>query len=211
MITLADGREFVRQYALWGVERWNNEVPSDLRHRAKKGLGHSVVIAEHEAIASRAVNGSSRYQGSGLVLIPMPCEAKGVCCAFFAPVTRSNGSTSFRLVILAGEGHLAFRIEPADTAAGWTHRYDHIQLCKTIERGGIPLPNAPDWLPESYPAFPIPGNCQVSRFLAMVISMHGLELVEVDKILRRVIPNRSSLRREYGNVIQRLFNPSLDS
>ncbi|MYH15507.1 MAG: hypothetical protein F4149_10080 [Gammaproteobacteria bacterium] len=106
---------------------------------------------------------------------------------------------------------MAFRIEPADTATGWAHGYDHIQLCKTIGRRGVTLPNVPDWLPESYPAFPIPGNSLVSRFLAMVIAMHGLSDGKVDELLQRVFPGRVKLRREYGNIIQRLFNPSLDS
>ena len=31
----------------------------------------------------------------------------------------------------------------------------------------------PEWLPESYPAFPLPGESIVSRFLAMIVAMHG--------------------------------------
>lgn len=208
MTTKADDQELVRQYALWGVRTWSSS-PQNIKHHARRDLGQDVKIAETEAVAYRAVAPLFGSQGSDPVLIPMPCNAKGVSCAFFVPVPRSNGRTSFQLVVLAGAGQLAFRIEPADKESGWAHGYDHMQFCRTIGRRGAALPNAPKWLPESYPAFPIPGSSMVSRFLAMVIAMHGFSDIQVTHLLQNVFPSDAMLKQKYRDVIQRLFSADL--
>lgn len=194
--------ELVLPYALWGANRWNKQ-PREIRRRAEKSL--NVEIAD-PALVNRAVMSPIGSTQSTLTLIPMPCDPKGVTCSFFAPVRSHNLHTSFHLVVLAEEGQLAFRIEPGDVGPGWTHRYDHVQLCKSIGNHSYTLPNVPNWLPESYPAFPVPGGCIVSRFLAMIVAMHGFA-DSLNAVFDVIFPSRPMLRKKYSEITKDLLKP----
>ncbi len=209
MTSSNDGRELkelVLPYALWGARWWVNKASRKVRKQAEETLG--IEIASPELVNKTVMSPISTAQ-SILTLIPMPCDVKGVTCAFFAPVVSHNSHTAFHLVILAEGGQLAFRIEPGDVGAGWKHRYDHIQLCKSIGHSSYALPNAPDWLPESYPAFPVPGGSVVSRFLAMIVSMHGFA-DDLNKVFEEMFPARPVLGEKYSCIIKKLLKPIHD-
>lgn len=211
MISSSDGKvlkELVLPYAQWGARKWKDK-PKKLRERDKRTL--DVEIASLAQV-DEAVMSPIRPTRGMLRLIPMPCDARGVTCSFFVPVLSHNSCTAFHLVVLAGDGQLAFRIEPGDVGSGWTHRYDHVQLCKSIGHRSYRLPNAPEWLPESYPAFPVPGECIISRFLAMIVAMHGFadSLKEVfDEVFKGKFDSRS-LSRRYLDIANDLFKPVPD-
>ena len=41
------------------------------------------------------------------------------------------------------------------------------------------------WLPDSYPAFPIPGKCSLDRFLMLVVALHGFPS-SIQTLLQRI-------------------------
>lgn len=196
-------RDLVVPYANLGVQKWR-DVGSKFRLKATQALG--IQIAEHEHIASRAVVrpfSPNSDDPTHLVLIPMPCCPPGMDSAFFTPVTNSSAEPSFDLVTLTKGGQIAFRFEPGD-AAGHAHGYDHVQLSRSIGRRAARLPSAPDWLPDSYPAFPIPGQSAVSRFLSMVVAMHGYP-DGVRDVLTEMFSNRDAVWGEYLRLIDRML------
>lgn len=208
MASLNDGKELkelVLPYARWGADRWR-EQPKEIREQAEETL--DVEIASPELVTKTVMSPIGSTQPI-LRLIPMPCDARDVTCSFFAPVLSHNSCTSFHLVVLAEKGQLAFRIEPGDVGSGWAHRYDHVQLCKSIGHRSYTLPNAPEWLPESYPAFPVPGESIVSRFLAMIVAMHGFA-DSLKAVFEMIFPSRPTLRRKYSEITEDLLKPVLD-
>ena len=107
------------------------------------------------------------------------------------------------LVTLADGGQIAFRFEPGD-ARGRVHGYDHVQLSRSIGRRVAQLPATPEWLPDSYPAFPIPGKCAASRFFSMVVAMHGYP-DGVRDVLTEMFSNRDAMWGQYLGLIDRML------
>lgn len=199
-------KELVLPYALWGARWWRKEAPKEIRKQAEETL--DIEIASPELVNKTVMSPIGSAQPI-LRLIPMPCDARGVTCSFFAPVLSHNSRTSFHLVVMAEKGQLAFRIEPGDVGPEWTHRYDHVQLCKSIGHHSYTLPNVPDWLPESYPAFPVPGKSIVSRFLAMIVAMHGFA-DSLKEVFEKIFPARPMLGEKYTGIIKELLEPVQD-
>ena len=196
-------RELVVPYANLGVRRWR-DVGAKLRVAATQALG--IEIAEHEHVASRAVVSPFSPDSDDpekLILIPMPCCPRGLNGAFFTPVSSSRAEPSFDLVALTDGGQIAFRFEPGDVE-GRVHSYDHVQLSKSIGRRVARLPGTPDWLPDSYPAFPIPGRCAASRFFSMVVAMHGYP-DGVRDVLTEMFSNRDAIWKEHLGLIDRML------
>ena len=208
MTESTDGKwlnELVLPYAYWGIDVWAKQN-SEVRRRAER---LKVEIAEKHHNAKNAVMSPFKIGGqSELALIPMPCSPSGVSCAFFAPIRAPSNGLSFDLVVLSNGGQIAFRFEPKDTIPTSAHGYEHVQLSKSIGHRTRSLPQSPDWLPDSYPCFPIPGNSMVSRFLAMVVAIHGFP-IGIGEVMQQIF--RPVLARKYFDCVQRLFANSPDS
>ena len=167
--------ELLLAYARLGLQHWATESP---RVKAKaRAIG--VDIATKIGAAARAVTKPFEpFAGNGdsMTLIPMPCKQKRVFAAFFAPWVGRGGRAelSFDLVVLSPQGApFAFRFEPGSQYSVTAHGYDHVQLNESLGQRQVPLGGAVSPLPTTYPAFPIPSEDPITRFLAMAVAMHG--------------------------------------
>ena len=131
----------------------------------------------------------------------MPCKQNRVYAAFFAPWLFSRTSSNlqdlaFDLVVLSQqEPAIAFRFEPSTPYQNGSHAYEHVQLNRLLVGGGTQLKHAvvP---PTTYPAFPIPSNDPLTRFLAMVVTMHGFPR-GIDNVLRDAFNGRATDVKKY--------------
>lgn len=69
---------------------------------------------------------------------------------------------------------LVFRFEPADELR-YSHGYPHIQFSRSLLRRAVPIGCVPSWLPDGYPAFPLPARDSTEMFLSMAVAVHGFE------------------------------------
>ncbi len=167
-----------------------------------------VEIATSEQLARRAVETpfDSNASDEQMYLIPMPCGQRKVYAAFFAPwLALQSGSTdwSFDLVVLLQQsGSVAFRFEAGSAKPDTTHGYDHAQLSESLGGGKVALAN-PTPLPKTYPAFPIPSTDALTRFLALVVGMHGYPR-GIDGILERAFGGRPE-RKKYLNLTKAML------
>ena len=197
--------ELVLPYAKLGVREWAKQN-SEVRRRAER---LRVEIADISNVQNAVMSPFKADGQSELALIPMPCSPRSVSCAFFAPIRASATGLSFDLVVLNNGGQIAFRFEPRDTLPTTTHGYEHVQLSKSIGHRTRSLPQSPDWLPDSYPCFPIRGDCVASRFLTMAIAMHGYP-IGIDNVLQQIFQNRPKQAKDYLGFIRHLLNGESD-
>ena len=200
-------------YARRGIDDWKKAKPI-MRRNATQCLGMSIADNETEA----AVTINTTYSPGpdshtkGFWFIPMPkMNRRGIERCFFLPIRRwtSYGSNlSFDLFILVSNKNcLAFRFESAHAHKS-RHNYPHVQpsrrlLLKSVQPNGVP-----EWLPESYPAFPIPAKNPLGIFLSMVVSVHGFR-GGLDDLLPDVLKqaNRSNEIRSYMQELQDILVP----
>ena len=188
--------ELVLAYALLGVGWWNRKDRTT-REAAKAVL--EIDIADDEYTARDVVMSPFRAEtGKPLVLIPMPLpEKRGL--AFFAPVgvRQGHGTVAFDLALVVDKGRhaLGFRFEPADAGEDQSHGYEHVQLSVAMGHRTARLSKTPSWLPDSYPAFPIPTKNMRDRFLAMALAMHGFPQGVVD-VVDQIASRNAALARE---------------
>lgn len=201
-------RSLVLPYARLGVKKWKSKSSNpQIQTEVEKALEGR--IADNEYMANQAITRPFRPNQDDpdrLVLVPMPCERKGMAGAFFAPVSSSIAEPSFDLVVMMTKGNIAFRFEPGDED-GWAHGYGHVQLSRSIGHRSLTLPGSLDWLPDSYPAFLVPGQCVASRFLAMIVAMHGYPK-GTSEILDEADPSEQQLWRKYLGLIDRMLSVS---
>ena len=198
-------RELLQKYATLGWEHWN-EKSNEYKRQVQKQIG--VDIAASRWIAENAATNPFR-PGKQVTLIPMPCEQKNISAAFFVPWAGGDDGTdlSFDLVVLLDQGSpstFAFRFESASQYSGTTHGYDHMQLSNSLCQRQVSLNGALSHLPSKYPALPIPGKEPVTRFLAMVVSMHGYPN-DVNKILNRAFSGRLNKSKIYQNLTRKML------
>ena len=171
-----DWREqLVPGYARLGVEEWQ-KTATGARRQAAAALGFE--IADQAWVAEQAVTSPFSPQKSGQYrMIPMPRMPRRVSSAFFAPTVSlpaDRTATAFDLVVVGPEERpIAFRFEPPDESPEARHGYDHVQLCEKVAHREVELKGAVTPLPVSYPAFPLPSHDPTTRFLAMVVALHG--------------------------------------
>ena len=155
--------ELMKEYALHGMRQWR-DVDLDLRSLANRCLGNRVIDSEHEL----------RYQigrPSHDKFFPMPRGSyqSDLKYCFF----RTENRKSFLLCALVNDNNsLILRFEPADEP-GFNHNYAHVQFCREDKGVGITPLGTPDWIPDSYPAFPLPSSEPLKLFLSMVTAVHG--------------------------------------
>jgi len=119
--------------------------------------------------------------------IPMPGEQpSGIEHAFFMPIRIDDERTAFDLLLLCPrEKCLGFRFEPGDSG-DTTHGYGHIQMNRAMCGGDLPVEGLPDWVPKSYPAFPLRTSEPLEMFLSMATSIHGYRKRMLDLLLNIV-------------------------
>lgn len=176
-MTFPDFLELMKLYARRGIDDWKS-APNELRKRAQDCLGTG--IADHDYEANTTIhtiyNGTSSTQ---LSFIPMPKHpAGGIERCFFLPVRElaSGGqeTLAFELFLLvARKDCLAFRFEPARAASA--HNYGHMQLSRKMLKKTIEVKGIPDWLPVTYPAFPMLTSEPLKVFLCMITAVHGYQ------------------------------------
>lgn len=200
--------DVVEAYARLGVDHWVTQ-DRDVRSEASQAL--SVNVADDVHTAVRAVRSPFRAGAEEhLVLIPIPCLPDKRGLAFFAPIN-AGATVAFDLVLLLDEHRhtIAFRFEPADAGDEQSHGYDHVQLSRSLGHRTTRLGNALDWLPDSYPAFPIATQDMRDRFLAMAVAMHGYPR-GVMRVLRQATAG-SPLERDCLDRIKALLRLSTNS
>lgn len=191
-MTGATGNDLMRLYALRGVREWTRPANSDLRRVAKRLIRDGIV--ENEAGVTQVFRGNDpRF----LPMADLPSlRRSGYEWCFFLPLLERGELVSLVLLLLCrqedsgtGEGTgrlraceaapprapLAFRFE-RERESGSRHQYWHMQLTRRIKVPGgndIEVRRLPGWLPDSYPAFPVPGESWLDMFLAMLTAVHG--------------------------------------
>lgn len=195
----------MRLYARRGIEDWK-KASSILRRKASQCLGAN--IADNEAEAAVTINATYNLDcPKGIRFIPMPkMTRRGIERCFFLPIRRrTSGGMNFSFdlfILVSNKNCLAFRFEPAHAQKS-RHNYPHVQpsrrlLLKSIQPNGVP-----EWLPDSYPAFPIPAKDPLGIFLSMTVSVHGFR-GGMDNLLPDVLrqANRSNEIRSYMQKLQ---------
>ncbi len=164
-------------YARRGIADWR-QAPSMLRKRATECLGAEIADNESEAAITlhTIYNGKNAKQ---LRFIPMPRHPKrpGFERSFFIPVCQAKKETItvgfdlFLIVNAATKNCLAYRFEPAHDLPS-VHNYGHVQMTQKLLLKTIPSKTI-DWIPVSYPAYPLYSSDPLRMFLSMATAVHG--------------------------------------
>lgn len=180
-----DFADLIEKYAMRGLKDWS-QAGQDLRTRASRLLANKIVenVGEVRQIAQVIFN---PIADGKLRFIPMPSfpaqQDSYFERAFFAPIGYQEADShkvSFDLFLMVKNGQcLAFRFEPGH-GAGQTHDYAHLQLTRKLLRKTLDVAGIPDWLPVSYPAFPMHGEGPVTMFLCVAAAVHGHSLGAID-------------------------------
>ena len=228
IVARTDLQELMYQYALKGIQDWKNSEIRKAKSSVQKLLNARIVETDFEA--SRAVD-PVKHKGHE-ELVPMPkLTTDSIEWAFFTPrreVDDHDGEWMFDLVLLLPDHqppdsqppdsqppdsqppdsrHICFRLEPADQLEGTRHGYSHMQLSWRFH-GKQTEPEKPlKWLPDSYPAFPIPGKCSLDRFLMLVVALHGFPSC-TQTLLRYLKRERPVKAREFLKRVRVLLYPT---
>ena len=158
--------DLMQVYSRRGLSDWTNDADYGQRSAAGDCLPNAIVENEWEV--------GQVIAGHQCKFIPMPRHGyKKLEWCFFWPKRvqrRLRSLTLFVLVNRANRHCIAFRFESSTRGA---HGYTHVQLTSKWSRPGVGLPAVPQWLPTSYPAFPIPAENCTELFLAMATAVHG--------------------------------------
>ena len=179
----------MRPYAERGIREWSSEC-SELKERAMACVRWH--IADSKPVMDECLNGRQP------VFIPMPqgvgVESGDFDRAFFLPEVES-GRLKLLMVLLQlartskpepQDRAIGFRFEPAEghrqqelsppEESHTRHAYPHVQLTRRFRPSAgtkRSLAGAPCWLPERYPAVPLPSDTPLDLFLVMVVAAHG--------------------------------------
>lgn len=192
-----DLEDLMLVYSIRGVTDWNQATPI-LRMKAEECLLNRIVTDEGEV--ESVINSPSTVRK----FIPMPRygrKKKGFEWSFFFPgMGRGGQMTSLVLFILvnrARKDSVAFRFEGS---AGGPHGYSHVQLTSKLPELGLVASSSedevswgvPQWLPASYPAFPIVARNWTEMFLSMMTAVHGYK-GGVDDLIREIFQQAERL------------------
>lgn len=165
-------------FALQGLQpceqfrRENEEHPSVVELLQDCNPSQQLILTE--------LNGGRLRGNAPLNFHPMPlgrADARGFSLAFFRPeVHVVNGDPTecdLGVVLLSGTPptRMGLRFERGRDDND-THGYAHIQFTSEF-RGRGPRTDA-SWLPQSYPAFPRPCSAMGDTWLAVLVSLYGL-------------------------------------
>ena len=171
-------KKLMLAYSRRGMHDWR-EADAALKRTAMRCLCNG--IAEKTQDAEWTVGG--RHPDPQFIPMPRHGGSDFEWC-FFLPKRMSGQLESLLLFILVDHKDancLAFRFE---CSAEGRHGYSHVQLTSKVSKSGlsamweVDAQNTengflPQWLPDSYPAFPVPAGDWTEMFLAMVTAVHG--------------------------------------
>jgi hypothetical protein len=166
-----DVEDLMTRYARRGIANWG-DAPNHVKQRAMAALSNNIATHVHEVQQTiKTLNAAGRK------FIPMPrINHDGILFCFFLPMRVVNGENvrfAFDLFLLIDDEHcLGFRFEPADPP-DHSHAYGHVQMNRGMLGGNLPVNGIPEWVPDSYPAFPICSSDPLQMFLSMATSLHG--------------------------------------
>lgn len=192
-------------YSRRGFEDWN-DAEHMRRSTAEKCLPNAIV--ENEWEIGRVICGRKQK------FIPMPRQGyKKLDWCFFLPKKVGGKLRSLILFIVvngASKHCIAFRFESAPEGS---HGYTHVQLTSKWSKSSTAVTNVPQWLPVSYPAFPIPAENWTELFLAMATAVHG-RYGGIDVLLQELFESEQPVHRavKFNSVLdKRLMNLELDA
>ena len=198
-------------YSLRGMDDWR-EADAGLKKTAMRCLCNS--IAEKPQDVHFTVHG----RHTDPQFLPMPRHESGDFeWCFFLPKKAGGQLESLLLFILVDrkdDNCIAFRFE---CSAEGRHGYSHVQLTSKLSKSGlsamykVDAENAqngflPQWLPDSYPAFPVPARDWTQMFLAMVTAVHG-HRGGVDGLIRDLFGAGPGTReaQRYNHMLQEML------
>ena len=154
------------RYSERGLADWKRVAGSAMKTAAQECLANTIV--EDDWDISHVIKGRKSS------FIPMPQHGyNGFDWCFFSPRKVRGELRSFLLFVLvnwAARDCIAFRFESDSVGS---HGYTHVQLTPKWTKSGDAFSGVPQWLPDSYPAFPIPAQNWTELFLVMATAVHG--------------------------------------
>lgn len=185
-----DLEDLMLVYSIHGVTDWNQASPI-LRMKAEECLLNKIATDEGEV--ESVINSPSTVRK----FIPMPRHGpkqRGFDWSFFLPRKKDGQMTSLVLFILVNQARkdsVAFRFE---SSAGGPHGYSHVQLTSKLPELGLAASSwgVPQWLPASYPAFPIVARNWTEMFLSMMTAVHGYN-GGVDDLIKEIFQQAERL------------------
>ena len=210
---MADNLEkLMRAYGHKGMRDWKNAGDA-LQKTAMRCLGNR--IAEHQQDVNLTVDGRHTVPQ----FIPMPRHGGGDFeWCFFLPKKAGGRLESLLLFILVdrkrADNCIAFRFECSPEGR---HGYSHVQLTSKLSKAGLSAMGEvdarnlrdgflPRWLPDGYPAFPVPAKDWTQMFLAMMTAVHGHQ-GGIDKLIRDLFGTELGTRdaQHYNKVLEKML------
>ena len=143
------------------------------------------------------------------MFIPMPKHGDpGFEWSFFLPTKASGGKLKSLILLVivnrAKKKCVAFRFE--DGSSDSRHGYAHVQFVSNLKKSGLAFPEPcsdeprwiPEWLPSTYPAFPVPARNWTEMFFAMVTAVHGRR-GGIDSLVKNIfesVPKKAQMYME---------------
>ena len=206
-----DLKKLMLAYARRGLRDWR-EADEGLKKTARICLCNG--IAEQSRDIEFAVGG--RNPAPQFMPTPRHGSSDFEWC-FFLPKKASGQLEALLLFVLVdrkAKNCLAFRFE---CSADGSHGYSHVQLTSKLSKSRLSAMDAvdslnvergfvPQWLPDSYPAFPVPAENWTEMFLAMMTAVHGHQ-GGVDGLIRDLFEGGSStgLAHRYNEMIEKVL------
>lgn len=204
-----DLNNLMELYSMRGIEDWKQKTEKKLRREVSRHISSSAVAVEEKDVRKMICrifcNQDFKNQ-----FIPMPkCSAPNVDWCFFLPVKINQENNEylrlFLLVKCKGYNWIGFRFEGDRQSS--RHGYSHLQFTRKIPEFKNTF--GPDWLPDSYPAFPVPARDSSEMFLSMVTAVHGFR-GGIDDLLVDIFQkvSRTNEAREYIDKLDKMLNPN---
>ena len=203
--------DLMLQYALRGLDDWENYTTEEVRDRARKCLSYRIPSTEWELRNELKKPTPQKF-------FPMPKFEKRqesrkkseIEHCFFLPKPHNSGVnvgwTFILFILLEKDNSLAFRFEPAQSA-GCRHDYAHMQFCQKIGNNGFTPIGIPDWIPQRDPAFPLPSSNPVKLFLQMATAVHGRS-GGIDMVIRDIFQGASKVNdyKKYMTLLEKTLD-----
>lgn len=198
----------IKGYAQIGFEHWKHNCSATDKLQAQTCLKNNIIENKSQIDLHPMRPLPEEF-------IPMPDHGhRNIRTCFFRLLEISEGDRtqlSFNLfMVMNGDKNMGLRFEPADSAAS-PHDYAHVQFCRRF-RGGVKPTGIPTWLPQSYPAFPLPSSESLQLFLAMLTSVHGrgssntrgVRKIIIEIFQKAGLANKAS---DYIDVLNKMLDP----
>lgn len=189
---LATFCDILRDYSLHGLAYFKDQS-SELQRRMRADLQGSLEDDKYQI--ARKLVAIRKGNQTQLGFLPMPRPGgNDFKASFFLPRITSNydGNYMCSFIVLfwvdvgAEKGNtIAVRFDPRGEA-GNPHAYTHLQLTRTIKNPNIST-GFEQWVPTSYPAFPLGYDHPLQLFIGMAVAVHGYTARDKGEYVRAAI------------------------